>query len=150
MSWTILRPVAFMDNFAPGFPMKVFMAAWRNALGEKPLQVVAVSDIGHFGAQAFLRPEQYSGKAIGLAGDEVNLADMDKLFREKVGTPLPETYSFLGSALLWGVKEMGSMMKWFGEEGYGIDIKDLRKQHPGLLDLGEWMEKKSKFAMANK
>jgi hypothetical protein len=139
-----------MDNFAPGFPMKVFMAAWRNALGEKPLQVVAVSDIGHFGAQAFMHPEQYSGKAIGLAGDEVNLADMDKLFREKVGTPLPETYSFLGSALLWGVKEMGLMMKWFGEEGYGIDVQDLKKQHPGMLNLGEWMERKSKFTMVSK
>lgn len=108
MSWTVLRPVAFMDNITPGFSMKVFMAAWRQSLGTKPLQMVAVSDIGYFGAQAFLHPDKYSCKAIGLAGDNTSIEDLNKAFQKKLGTPLPETYGFLGSALLWGVKEMVS------------------------------------------
>jgi len=106
MSWTVLRPVAFMDNITPGFSMKVFMAAWRQSLGTKPLQMVAVSDIGYFGAQAFLYPERYNRKAIGIAGDNTSIEDLNRIFQKKLGTPLPETYGFLGSALLWGVKEM--------------------------------------------
>jgi len=145
MSWTILRPVAFMDNIAPGFALKVFMAAWRQSLGTKPLQMIAVSDIGYFGAQAFLHPEKYSGKAIGLAGDNTSIEGLNKAFLKKLGTPLPETYGFFGSALLWGVEELGTTMKWSKEEGYGVDIEALRKIHPGLLNFEDWMEKKSMF-----
>lgn len=145
MSWTVLRPVAFMDNLSPGFGMKVFMAAWRQSLGTKPLQMVAVSNIGYFGAQAFLHPERYSGKAIGLAGDNVSIEDMTKTFQNKVGSALPETYGIFGNALLWASSEMGLMIKWFKNEGYGVDINALRRIHPGLLNFETWLEKKSKF-----
>ena len=69
MSWTVLRPVAFMDNFGPGFGMKVFMSAWKQTLGAKPLQLIATSDIGHYAAQSFANPQRFNGQAIGLAGD---------------------------------------------------------------------------------
>lgn len=41
------------------------------ALKGKPLQLVATSDIGYFGAEAFLNPNKYEGKGISLAGDEL-------------------------------------------------------------------------------
>lgn len=67
MAWTILRPVTFMDNLLPNFNGKGFAAMWET-VGKKPVQLVAASDIGHFGAAALLQPEIYSGKAIGIAG----------------------------------------------------------------------------------
>ncbi|KAI0004842.1 NAD(P)-binding protein [Xylariaceae sp. FL0662B] len=70
MGWTILRPVAFMDNLAPDFPTKVFLAALHNTLGNKPLQWVATPDIGVFAAKAFFDPGRWDRKAVGLAGDE--------------------------------------------------------------------------------
>lgn len=40
----------------------------------------------------------------------------------------------------------GLMMKWFHDEGYGVDIEALRNEfHPGLMNFEDWMEKKSKF-----
>ena len=68
MTWTILRPAGFMDNLMPNFIGKGFAAIWAQ-IGEKPLQLVSVKDIGHFGAIALLQPEEYAGRAIGLAGN---------------------------------------------------------------------------------
>jgi uncharacterized protein YbjT (DUF2867 family) len=51
MTWTILRPTAFMDNVAPGFARKIFPTTWKAGL--KPttkLQLISSKDIGFFGA----------------------------------------------------------------------------------------------------
>jgi len=45
------------------------------------------------------------------------------------------------------VKEVNIMMKWFHDEGYGVDISALRKEHPDLMDLGAYLEKDSGFEM---
>ena len=113
MGWTILRPVAFMDNFAPGFGTKVFGAALQARLGEKPLQFVAVRDIGRAAARAFLEPDAYRGKAVGLAGAELTFRQLSDAFEQATGDPLRPTFGFLGSAFLWAVPEMAKMMSWF-------------------------------------
>jgi len=146
MQWCILRPTAFMDNFQPGFGTKVFMAAWRDVLGDKPLQMVAVDDIGRHAARAFINPHEYSGKAIGLAGDEVNYQQVDDIFKQKLGHGAGATYGFLGKTLLWGVKTVAVMMDWFKNEGYGVDIPKLRQTDPELLDFATWLERRSGFA----
>lgn len=146
MGWTILRPVAFMDNLAPGFPSKVFVTALQNHLGSsKPLQWVAASDIGWFAAQAFAKPEEWNHKALGLAGDELTVPALQKAFENGTGSPLGTTFSFLGSALTWGVAELGHMIGWFGEHGYKADVQNLRTIHPGLMNMETWLVKKSSF-----
>ncbi|KAK4992775.1 hypothetical protein LTR66_003322 [Elasticomyces elasticus] len=148
MDWTILRPVAFMDNMSPNFFGKMFNTAWKVGLPENcKLQFVSCHDIGYFAAQAFIKPEKYSKKAISLAGDDLTFEETNKIFQEKAGHPLPTTFGFMGSGLLWGVKEMGIMFKFFKHPGYGADIKKLREEHPGLLNFGDWLEKKSKFQL---
>src|SRR5262249_51928396 len=84
-----------------------------------PLQMIAVEDIGRHAARAFINPDEYSDRAISLAGDEVNSQQVDDIFRQKLGHGAGATYGFLGKALLWGLKEMGLMMDWFKKEGYG-------------------------------
>ncbi|KAL1589202.1 hypothetical protein WHR41_02236 [Cladosporium halotolerans] len=145
MGWTILRPVAFMDNLAPGFPSQVFMAALRDTLGDKPLQWVATADIGVFAKLAFTSPQEYNHKALGLAGDELNPAQISEVFKEKTGNGLDGTFGFLGSFLKYMVAELGVMINWFGAEGYKADIQGLKKRHPGLMDMGTWIEKESAF-----
>lgn len=147
MSYTILRPVAFMENWAPGFAGKLFGAMWTSALpADTKLQLISTADIGYIAAQAFLKPEQYKNRGVSLASDELTFAEASKIFEDKTGSPAPTTYSFLGSGLMWVSKEMGTMFSWFREEGYGADIPALKKEHPGLMSLGDWIEKKSAFA----
>jgi len=138
MGWKILRPTAFMDNWEPGFPARVFMAALSNNLGEKPLQWIAASDIGVFAAIAFADPEGYNHKAIGLAGDNLNVAGVSQAFQKGAGASVTPTFGILGSALTTFVPEMGMMVRWFRTDGYGADIEKLRKIHPGLKDFETW------------
>jgi uncharacterized protein YbjT (DUF2867 family) len=143
MSYTILRPVAFMDNFNPGFFGKAF-ASMLGGLGNKPLQFISVHDIGLFGARAFTDPS-YKNRAIGLAGDDLTLPQARKVFKDTMGSELPETYGFVGSGITWMVKEVGTMFNWFKNEGYGVDIQALRKEEPRLQDFSKWLKESSKF-----
>ncbi|KAI0156726.1 NAD(P)-binding protein [Hypoxylon sp. FL1284] len=145
MGWTILRPVAFMDNLAPGFPTKVFMAALRNHMGDKPMQWVATSDIGVFAAKAFAEPEVWNRRAVGLAGDELSWSQFESSFAKATGSPAPMTYWFFGSALTYVVTEVSLMIRWFASDGYKADVRARRKEHPEMLTLEEWLVKKSTF-----
>ncbi|KAL3480404.1 hypothetical protein BJX99DRAFT_29012 [Aspergillus californicus] len=144
MSWTILRPVAFLDgNFTAGFIGKIFATCWKVALKGKSLQVIAVSDIGFFGAQAFLKPDEYSGRGISLAGDELTFDEMAKIFKSKTGKDVPLTFDFLARFFMWMVADFGTMFSWFHDEGFKTDIQALRAAYPGLRGFRDWLESES-------
>lgn len=145
MAYTILRPVAFFENLLPGFVGKVFPTVWGMRLKTRPLQLIAASDIGFFGAEAFLKPEEWRNRSISLAGDELTLAQFRTIFKEKTGQDLPTTFRFLGALILWLSKDFSLMFNWFQTDGYGVDIAELRKIRPELKDFGTWLEKDSQF-----
>ncbi|TVY58151.1 NmrA-like family domain-containing protein 1 [Lachnellula cervina] len=144
MQYTILRPVCFMDNLTPNFMGKGFTSMWAG-LGDKPLQLISSRDIGLFAARAFMDPESYQGRAISLAGDELNISQARKVFKDALGDDLPETYGFVGSGIKKFVKEMGVMFSWFQSDGFGADIPALRKEEPQLQDFGQWLKETSGF-----
>lgn len=146
MQWFILRPTAFFDNLVPGFSGKVFATSYRVALKEKPLQLVATSDIGFFGAEGFLHPEKYAGKGLSLAGDELTYDQFAKIFQQKTGQPIPTTFGVLASTFMASMKDFGYMFRWFHDEGYKADIPELKKINPDLKDFETWLEKESEFA----
>tara|TARA_R110002003_G_scaffold64_12_gene6077 strand:+ start:32659 stop:33624 length:966 start_codon:yes stop_codon:yes gene_type:complete len=143
MGWTILRPVAFMDNLEPGFKTKVFLAALRDTLQGKSLQWVSIEDIGRFGARAFREPKEWNARAEALAGSELTMDEMSGCFERSIGSPVPATYGVFGSALKWAVTEVNLMITWFATEGYGADIGKLRKVEPELSDFETWLGAKS-------
>ncbi|KAJ5197998.1 uncharacterized protein N7498_007115 [Penicillium cinerascens] len=145
MSWTILRPVTFFDNFTPNFFGKVFTTSWKNTVKEKPLSLIAVSDIGFFGAQAFMFPDQYQNRGISLAGDELKFDEMAKIFKAKTGKSVPTTFGFVAKAVLSTTKDLRIMFQWFHDVGCQADIQELRKVYPELKDFGTWLEKDSAF-----
>lgn len=145
MGWTILRPVAFMDNLKPDMPTRVFMTAMRDSLNGKPNQWIAVSDIGWFAATAFQKPEEYNHKAIGLAGDQLTFDEQQAVFQRRcTWTPTP-VFWFLGSILKYMVTELGLMLNWFGTDGYKVDIQKLRKTHPDMKTFEDWLKDGSPF-----
>ncbi|KAL2832243.1 hypothetical protein BJY01DRAFT_226122 [Aspergillus pseudoustus] len=145
MNWVILRPTAFFENLTPDFFGKVFATCFKMALAGKPLQLVATSDIGFFGAEAFMKPEEYKGRAISLAGDELTFDGMKLTFEQKMGQPLPMTYRPVCSVFMAMMKDMGYMFKWFRDEGYKADIARLREINPEMKDFATWLEKESGF-----
>ncbi|KAL4945826.1 hypothetical protein BDV06DRAFT_183878 [Aspergillus oleicola] len=146
MTWTILRPPTFLDGgLVPGFAGKIWATTVKVALQGKPLQFIAVSDIGFFGAQAFLKPEENSGKAISIAGDEISFDEMDRIFKSKTGREIPLTWEFLSRLAMWFIPDMGLMFKWFHDEGFKADIQELKRVHPGLKDFRTWLETESEW-----
>lgn len=142
MEWTILRPVFFMDNLLPGMVGKVIATAWKNTLAGtgKTLQMVATPDIGYVAAQAFLKPEETRNETISLAGDEMTFEEADEIFKEKTGTAIPVTYGGPVQVMLWMMKDLGLMFKFFKAEGFGADVKGLKKRFPGMKGFGEWLD----------
>ncbi|KAK6499787.1 hypothetical protein TWF481_010145 [Arthrobotrys musiformis] len=146
MDWTVLRPVAFFENLVPGFLGKVFATSWEVSMKkDKKLQLIATTDIGFFAAEAFIKPDEYKGQKISLAGDELTYEEFKKIFEQKTGEKLPTTFSIIGYAINAMVKEMGYMFKWFNDAGYGADIPALRKINPEIKDFATWLEKDSLF-----
>jgi len=145
MGWTILRPVAFMDNLAPGMKTKVFLTALRDTLKGRSLQWVSVQDIGLFAAKAFRDPQEWNAKAEGLAGDELTFEEMSGCFERATGYPAPVTYGIFGSALLWAVTELKLMITWFATDGYDVDVGLLRSKEKDLCDFEKWLKERSAF-----
>lgn len=146
MSWTVLRPVFFLDNIAPNFIGKVSVTAWDMYLQGKPLAVVAVSDIGFFGATALLHEDRFRNQAISLAGDVLTYETMQKKFKARTGKNPPTTYRFLIYIIMWMSKEMSTMFQWFYDSGYQVDVASLRKIYPGLKNFDQWLEEDSAYA----
>jgi uncharacterized protein YbjT (DUF2867 family) len=145
MGWTILRPVIFMENLQPGFFGKVFLTMLRDTMKDKPLQWIATRDIGYFAAEAFHDPSTWDRRAVGLAGDEITFAQLSGAFEKATGDPAGTTFRLLGTALKRGVAEVGVMVDWFKNDGYKANISEVRKIHPEVTRMEDWL-KASPFA----
>ncbi|KAI1292931.1 hypothetical protein F5Y03DRAFT_375082 [Xylaria venustula] len=146
MTYTILRPAAFMDNLSPTSGFGPMMAAmWKTLPADTKLQIVSVHDIGLFGAKALLHPESYKNRAIGLAGDELTLLDVRSIYRKVSGTQLPQAWTIVGYGMRWAINELGRMFNFFDKEGYGVDIQKLRAEEPRLQDFETWLKESSSF-----
>jgi uncharacterized protein YbjT (DUF2867 family) len=88
MMWTILRPVMFMENFAPDFVGKL-TARLVCMNGDVPIQLVSTQDIGNVAARAFEDSALFNGRALTLAGERLNYNELRKIFTEEVGHDLP-------------------------------------------------------------
>ncbi|KKY18470.1 putativelike family protein [Phaeomoniella chlamydospora] len=142
MTWTILRPVAFLDNLEPGFFGKI-MATWWYSLGDTKLQMVSVKDIGVFAAKALLQPDAYQNRSISLAGEEMTFEEANAVYMKLYNRPMPTTFVLLAKFLGWMVADMGWMLKFFKEEHFAADIKECREINPGMQDLETWLKESS-------
>ncbi|KAI1471283.1 NAD(P)-binding protein [Daldinia caldariorum] len=161
LTYTILRPVAFMDNLNPGgaFGM-VFASLWNTIPPTRKLQLVSVRDIGAFAAAALLRPTsaRFRNRAVGLAGDELTLAEAREIYAGlSGGAALPQAWNVVGWAVRGLVaRDVGAMFRWFETDGYGVDIRALRdgqdegEGEPKVQDLETWLRESSKFEFEGK
>lgn len=142
--WTILRPTGFMDTYNPGFFGKFMAALWAAGMpADRRMQLISTHDIGVFGAKALLDPEQWAGKAVALAGDDISFQELQNVFRQTVGEELPQTYGILAYGALWSIKDARTSFEWFRTAGYGADITSLKQQEPGLQTFEKWLRESS-------
>jgi uncharacterized protein YbjT (DUF2867 family) len=144
-SYTILRPVFFMENwvspwFKPGIDQGKLMVGLRP---ETVLQMIAVQDIGRYGRLAFERHQELNGRAIDLAGDQLTMPQTASILSEITGrqiafepVPLEQVREFS--------EDFALMLEWFDAVGYDADISALEAQY-GVRPtrLREWAKQQS-------
>jgi uncharacterized protein YbjT (DUF2867 family) len=139
-SYTIIRPVFFMENFLRA-PLKQGLDQGKLLLSLRPttvLQMIAVADIGRYGAWAFENHEALNGRAIDIAGDARTMPEVARVFGEAAGrdiqfAPVPIAEVRKSS------EDYAVMLEWFDAVGYDADIEGLAREsgiHPTTLP--EW------------
>src|SRR3982074_2861150 len=83
-SHVILRPVFFMENLLAPFSLQGSTLAWALGPGTK-LQMIAVDDIGWFGARAFTDAAALNRHEIDLAGDVRTMPEAAAGLAESLG-----------------------------------------------------------------
>jgi len=139
---TILRPVAFMENYlSPLGGIHLGRLSYFFP-PDAVSQVIAVDDIGAFAALAFGNPSEYIGKAFELAGDSVTQSQIAAAFGralhheiDYVQVPL-EVLEQQQPAL---AREVAAAQEFAGRDGWQADIKDLRRRLPSLKTLDQWL-----------
>ena len=126
---TILRPVFFMENFSTYFPPSKEGSLEMPLRPTTKLQMIAVKDIGEFGAAAFLSPTRFLGQAIDLAGDELTIPQVAAHLSRTQGRqiqfrqiPDDQVEKLMG-------QDLALMFRWFQEVGYSVDIPALEKRY---------------------
>jgi hypothetical protein len=90
--------------------------------------MIALQDIGEFAAAAFLRPKDFIGQAIELAGDELTLPEAMKIISQATRkTVVYEQLPDEQSEKTWG-HDFAVMFRWFNKVGYNVDISGLQKR----------------------
>jgi uncharacterized protein YbjT (DUF2867 family) len=140
---TILRPAAFMENFDKGAMRTGVLSLMRTFVPDtKPLQLIAVRDIGSFAALAFERPDEFIGQAVELAGDSLTRQEIITTLKSAGVSPVISLR--LPSVLTRRMPaDFPPMFRWFAEHGYKADIAQLRRQHPELLTLAAWSKSRT-------
>lgn len=138
---TVIRPVFFLENIhfmaqpAEGGEGKVLPMGLHP---ERPLQMIAVDDIGAFAASVFNNPDEYIGRELELAGDELTIPELAQKYAAITGEPLHFVPLTIDQVKAYN-EDMGIMFEWFNSNGYVAKIDELRKIHPELKDAESWL-----------
>jgi uncharacterized protein YbjT (DUF2867 family) len=142
-SFTIVRPVFFMDNFvSPWF--KPGIEQGKLLIGIKPdtvLQMIAVEDIGKYGRWAFTHHASLNRKAIDVAGDAKTMPEVARIISSVTAVPVEYVHVPIEEVRKFN-EDFAIMLEWFDRVGYNADIKG-RATEAGIkpTTLAEWAAK---------
>lgn len=127
---TILAPVYFMENvFNPWNHAALEAGVFPSPIPvEEPLQQIAIADLVSFATLAIERPDEFTGRRIALASDELTAHEAARALHLRAEYAPPEAP---GLRVLFG---------WLEREGHHVDIAALHDQYPevGWHDYSSW------------
>lgn len=135
-SYAIIRPVFFMENLTS--PMTLNGDKLVSALDPKTvLQMIAVEDIGQYGALAFT-DQRFRNLELDIAGDELTLPEAAAILGKAMGKPI-EYMRIPMSEVRKNSDDFALMLEWFERVGYDADIAGNEKEY-GVKPtrLSEW------------
>jgi uncharacterized protein YbjT (DUF2867 family) len=136
-SHVILRPVFFMENLLA--PYSLQGDTLSSALGpDTKLQMIAVDDIGWFGARAFTDAAALNRREIDLAGDLRTMPEAAEILAKALGRAITFTQTPIEQVRQYS-EDMALMLEWFERVGYSADIAGLEREFGrALMKLPDW------------
>ncbi len=136
-SHVILRPVFFMENLLAPYSLQGSTLAV--ALGpDTKLQMIAVDDIGWFGARAFADATALNRREIDLAGDVRTMPETAEILTGALGRPIAFAQTPIEQVRQYS-KDTALMLEWFERVGYSADIAGLEREFGrALTKLPDW------------
>jgi len=140
ISYTILRPAAYMDEFAHPKAIKFIIGMLRLYMSDqKRFQLIAIEDIGRFVAMAFKQRSQFENRELEIAGDDVTIEQLINKIRTIKQTrikPFRMPRFFL--YFMPGIAKQ--MFQFYADDGWQADLKYLRDINPDLLSFEDWLK----------
>lgn len=140
--YTIIGPVYFFENvFSPwsGLDLKEGTLSQPMPAG-RILQQVALDDIAGFAALVLENREQFLGKRIDIASDELTFPRLAEILSTVLGRKIQYTSFPVDSLREQGNEDFALMYEWFDRVEYSVDIEALRRDYPevGWHTFEEW------------
>ena len=125
---TILAPVYFMENlFNPWNLVALQAGVLPSPIDvDLPLQQVALADVASIAALAIERPEEFAGRRIKVASDELTATDAADALARLSGRPF-SVHRLATSELGPGLR---SLFAWLEQSGHDVDIPRLHGRYP--------------------
>lgn len=142
-SYAIIRPVFFMENLVSPW----FLNGDKLVSALKPdtvLQMIAVADIGQYGALAFTDAARFKNLELDIAGDAKTMPQTAEILGKALGKPL-EYMQIPMSEIRKNSDDFALMLEWFERVGYDADIEGNAKEY-GVTptSLSEWASRQNK------
>ncbi|OJH36070.1 NmrA/HSCARG family protein [Cystobacter ferrugineus] len=133
LPYTILAPVFFMENFlGPLFAQRLHEGMLAMPLPpHRGLQMIALADFGAFATRVMETAEDFIGKRIELASDEVTGEQAAALVSYVSGHKLRYEEVPL-EAIRSRSEDLARMYAWLQTEGYHVDSTLLRQDYPDV------------------
>lgn len=139
LTWTIVRPVTFMEMLTmPGFGLgegrfTFFMRP------DQAMQFLAVEDVGKFVVPILADPGRFGGQTIELASDTVTGAQIGEAFSRTAGRPIG--YSRFPDDLLAANPFLGGLTALLdaGPLAGNADLDALRAINPEMQPFETWL-----------
>ncbi len=146
-SHVILRPVFFMENLLAPFSLRGDTLS--SALGpDTKLQMIAVDDIGWFGARAFTHAAALNRREIDIAGDARTMLEAAEILTEALGRPIAFAQTPIEQVRQYS-RDTALMLEWFERVGYSADITGLEREFGrALTKLPDWARRQTPGARA--
>src|SRR3989442_6458828 len=136
-SHVILRPVFFMENLLAPYSLQGDTLSSALGPGTK-LQMIAVDDIGWFGARAFTDAAALNRREIDLAGDLRTIAEAAGILTEALGRPITFAQTPIEQVRQYS-EDTAVMLEGFERVGYSADIAGLEREfRRALTKLPDW------------
>jgi uncharacterized protein YbjT (DUF2867 family) len=139
LPFTIFRPTFFMQNWEWTREMILGGTLAQPLDPDKPLQQVAVEDIGAFAAIAFENPDSWIGREVDLAGDEQSMSEIAETYGRVIGREV-SYYQVPWDQFEEQMGEEGTLnFRWINDVGYEADIAALRQEYPELTSFERYL-----------